>query len=219
MKKIILTAAAVFALSFANAQDKKGTSEGFAKGDVFISGTVGFGSEKSGEMKGSNFTFSPKLGYFVADNLALGLAIGIGNSTKDVMDVNGGSSVSASNKSTSFGAFGRYYMKTGKFAPFAELNVNFGNDKMGYTNYAGMDVAYPAPVDGKTMSINFVPGFNYFVSDSFALETSIGVLGYSSGSFTSPVENADGSFDTIKSTKTQIGLNLASINFGASYKF
>ena len=42
MKKIILTVAAVFALTFANAQDKKEGSEGFAKGDLYLSGTVGF---------------------------------------------------------------------------------------------------------------------------------------------------------------------------------
>ena len=46
MKKIFLTAAAVFALSFANAQDKKAASTGFgyAKGDFVLGGNIMFGS-------------------------------------------------------------------------------------------------------------------------------------------------------------------------------
>jgi outer membrane protein len=62
MKKIILTAAAVFAFSFANAQDAK--SFGFAKGDVLLGGNV------TSVTNGST-VISPMLSYFVTDKVAL----------------------------------------------------------------------------------------------------------------------------------------------------
>ena len=66
MKKIILTAAAVFAFSFANAQDSK--SVGLAKGDIYATGTVSSVSVSGGD---SETTFAPALGYLVTDNVAL----------------------------------------------------------------------------------------------------------------------------------------------------
>ena len=72
MKKIILTVAAVFALTFANAQDKKEKSgEGFSKGDLYLTGTAGFSSTKTGDAKSNGFTLSPGIGYFLSENLAL----------------------------------------------------------------------------------------------------------------------------------------------------
>ena len=66
MKKIILTVAAVFALTFANAQDKKeSTGEGFSNGDLYLTGTAGFSSEKAGNTKADGFTLTPGVGYFI----------------------------------------------------------------------------------------------------------------------------------------------------------
>ena len=62
MKKIILTAAAVFAFSFANAQDAK--SFGFAKGDVLLGGNV------TSVTNGQTVIY-PTLSYFVTDEVAL----------------------------------------------------------------------------------------------------------------------------------------------------
>ena len=66
MKKIILTAAAVFAFSFANAQDSK--SVGLAKGDIYVTGTV---SSVSTSGSDSATSFAPAVGYFLTDNVAL----------------------------------------------------------------------------------------------------------------------------------------------------
>ena len=65
MKKLLLSAVAVFAFTFANAQD----GEGFSKGDVFISGSVGFNSSKQGDAKSNEFSFSPAAGYFLTENI------------------------------------------------------------------------------------------------------------------------------------------------------
>lgn len=80
MKKIILTAAAVFAFSFANAQDAK--SFGFKKGDLLLSGNVS--SVTDGET-----VIAPKLSYFISDKIALEAGIasksgGVAGSSTDI---------------------------------------------------------------------------------------------------------------------------------------
>ena len=82
MKKIFLTVAAVFAFGFANAQEATTTDGGFAKGDLFLSGGIGFSSEKTGDVKSSGFNFSPAIGYFISENIALGARLDI-NSGKE----------------------------------------------------------------------------------------------------------------------------------------
>lgn len=208
MKKVLFSAVALLAFGFANAQEEEKGNEGFSKGSIFISGTVGFGSEKQDDVKVNEFTVAPKVGYFVSENIALGLGLGLGSGK---VDVDG--DTAAENKTTSFGAFGRYYLKTSKFAPFAELNVNYATTS---TEYMGTIVSGDlAPVgsgeDVNTFSVNLAPGFNYFVSENFALETSVGILGYSSSK-----EDVDGAEAV---SKFELGLDFASVNFGLVYKF
>ena len=60
MKKVLLSAVAVLALTLGNAQEK---GNGFSKGDVFVSGTLKFNSDsKITNYKEDNFTFAPSLG-------------------------------------------------------------------------------------------------------------------------------------------------------------
>ena len=69
MKKIILTVAAVFALSFANAQEKG--SEGLASGDVILIGAFNFSSSSTGGAKTDDLKLSPGVAYMLSDNLAV----------------------------------------------------------------------------------------------------------------------------------------------------
>lgn len=196
MKKIILSIAAVFAFGFANAQET--VSEGFSSGDVFITGTVGFGSSKSGDSKRTSFQFSPSVGYFVNSNIAVGARLGIFNikdETKGLDDV----------KSTSFtgGLFGRYYWNpASKFSIFGELGANYVTTK--YEN---------TPTDYKTdgFQVEFAPGISYFLNKNFAIEATWGVISYAS---------AKPDLDSSESTDTfSVGLNLSDVNFGVIYKF
>ncbi|MDH4403301.1 MAG: hypothetical protein QE264_03535 [Flavobacterium sp.] len=85
MKKIILTAAAVFAFSFANAQDKKGSSGNqTSKGKLLIEANTGnamlgntglYFTSFDGE---SSYNIGLDGGYFVMDNLALKAGLGYG---------------------------------------------------------------------------------------------------------------------------------------------
>ena len=143
MKKIILTAAAVFAFSFANAQEAK---MGLAKGDVFVTGSINTTSITNQD---SSTGIAPSVGYFVSDNISvlasldtskkgalkstmidlgaaynfnagnqfssrIGASIGLGNSTVSPVDY----------KSTTFTlGYGITYFVSSHFALIADLDV------------------------------------------------------------------------------------------------
>lgn len=213
MKKFILTAAAVFALSFTNAQDKKEKSgEGFSNGDVFLSGSVGFGSSKTGDAKENSFNFSPKVGIFVTENIAIGVELGLTTGKTD----NGGNGTSTTFtevKSNGFngGVFGRYYFVPGaKFAPFANLGFGFGSTK-NTTNSRLGSLSTSSETKDKTMNIGLGLGFNYFLTSNWALEASWAGLNYNT--------NDNGGNGADKTNSFGLNANTSSINFGMLYKF
>ncbi|WP_333694399.1 outer membrane beta-barrel protein [Flavobacterium sp.] len=196
MKKIILSLAAVFAFSFANAQEST-TDGGFAKGDVFVSGSFGFSSEKTGDLKSNGFEFSPAVGFFLTENIALGGRLGIMSEKNE----NG----SAETKMNGFGveAFGRYYMTpASKFSVFGELAVGIGSFKT--------EVG-PAETKSKTFGVNAGIGVNYFLSSNWAIEAGWAGLGYNTD------DNGGNGAD--KTNTFGLNVDLSSINFGLIYKF
>ena len=152
MKKVILTAVAVFGFAFANAQ-----TGGFAKGDAFISGALTVGSTKTGDAKASGFEIEPKVGYFVSENIAIGAKLGFG------------SNKIGDDKTNAFtaGAFGRYYFTpASQFSVFGQAGLDFTNSKAGdfKTNQVGANVGL---------------GLSYFLSNHFAIEATWAGLEYS----------------------------------------
>ncbi|MFD2890830.1 outer membrane beta-barrel protein [Flavobacterium chuncheonense] len=198
MKKVLLTAAAVFAFGFANAQEGESTIAGFSKGDVFVTGGVGFNSDKQGDWKSNEFTFSPAVGYFVSDNIALGARLNVMSGKSEFG--------SSEEKSSAFGAeaFGRYYMTpASKFSLFGELAVGFGSSKE--EDVFGDETKYNA------FGVNAGIGVNYFLSSNWALEASWAGLGYNT--FKEDTSGAE-SYDTFG-----LNVDLSSINLGLVYKF
>ena len=203
MKKILLSAVAVMAFGFANAQEATGT-KGFAEGDVFLTGSVGFGSEKTGDAKTSQFNISPKAGYFVTSNIALGVQLGYTSETET--DVNGlGETVDVDTNTFEAGAFGRYYFTPARdFSFFGQLSVGYTSSK---TEVEGEDGEYKE----NGFNLGLAPGISYFVSEHIALEATFGLLGYNT---------AKPDVDGAESTDTfNIGANFNDINFGIVYKF
>lgn len=203
MKKTLLSLSALFAFGLASAQEEPATA-GFNKGDVFISGTLSFSSQKDGDFKNNQFTVSPKVGYFVDQNIALGVSLTYLSATQDTFD---GDIGMYEQKTTAFeaGAFGRYYFNpASRFSIFAQLYA-------GYVSAKYEVEAFDTESKANGFGFEFAPGFNYFVSDHIALETTFGVLGYNT---------VKPDFDGAESTDTfNIGLDLANINFGIVYKF
>ncbi|WP_445722108.1 outer membrane beta-barrel protein [Flavobacterium sp.] len=196
MKKLVLSAVAVFAFTFANAQEGEGA--GFSKGDVFISGSVGFDSTKQGDAKSNEFTFSPAAGYFLTENIAAGVRLNV---------------VSGENTDEStysqFGAdvFGRYYFTPGsKFSVFGELAVGFGNEKT--EREIGL---VKVETKHSNFGVNAGVGVNYFLSSNFAIEAKWAGLGYNSRKLDADGADAQNSFG--------LAVDMSSINLGLVYKF
>jgi outer membrane protein len=162
MKKIILTVAAVFALSFANAQDKKEGSFGFGKGDIYLGGRVSYASEDDGTTKTTGTTLAPEAGYFISDNFAI--TLGLESTSFD----------NGVNKPSSFNVNlgGRYYF------------LNLGERFKTFTNF-GINIGSNDPDNGgdKTSTFGFRGGLgiNYFVTPKLAIDFGLSnVLSYQS---------------------------------------
>lgn len=209
MKRILFSVAALFAVTIAIAQESTSEGRGFAKGDAFISGAVGFGKTTTGDVSQSQFTIAPRVGFFVSDNIALGLELGYVSTTSDVGEYDpflGEYSYEVKNNTFAIGGFARYYSTPANdFSFFGQLSVAYASSKR--------EVSLPGTTADKAngFNIGLAPGISYFISDNFALEATIGLLSYNT---------AKPDYEGAESTDTfNIGLNLNNINIGATYKF
>ena len=204
MKKVLLSAVALLAFGFANAQEEEKGNGGFAKGDVFVSGAVTFGSSKTGDFKANAFEIAPKVGYFVTENIAVGASVGFQSLKFD----NG--AADATNSGLGLGAFGRYYFTPAdKFSLFAELGFD-------YTSYdeefdAETGTVYRGSFESKEIGLGLGAGMNYFVSSNFSIEAGVAVLGYSS--------NDNGGNGADKTNNFSFGGDWRAVTFGVNYKF
>ena len=194
MKKLLFAAVAVFAFGAANAQEE--SNGGFSNGDLYATGSLSISSTKMGDVKSDGYSFSPGVGYFVNENIALEAGLIVNKATMefegDEFEAKGfGGSVAAK----------YYFTPSNKFSFFAGVGVGYLTQKVGDTD----------TVDFNTLSVAAIPGVNYFVSDNFALQASLGGIGYSSSKF-----DVDGA----ESTNTfALGLDLTNVNFSLIYKF
>lgn len=200
MKKIILTVAAVFAMSFANAQDKKESSEGFSQGDLYLTGTASYSSDKTGDLKTNSLTLSPGLGYFITENLSLEGQVAIVSGK----DNDGFGNADSEVKTSGFGiAAGVKYFWT----PANKFSLSLG----GNVSYASIKIDDgTSDSTSKVIGVNVPLGLHYFVSDSFAITSSWGGLGYSS--------NDNGGNGAEKTNGFNLGLDMSNISFGLIYK-
>jgi opacity protein-like surface antigen len=151
-------------------------------------------------VKESSFTINPKVGFFVTENIAIGGQVGYTSATADVW--NGFDLVEEKSNMFAVGAFGRYYFTPANdFSLFAELGVDYAT---GTTEVDGTETG-----DVSGFGIGIAPGISYFIGSNWALEASVGLLGYSTVDFGG--DDNTNSFD--------LNLNLSNINFGVVYKF
>ncbi len=213
MKKLLLSALAVCAFTFSNAQEEKteGTG-GFAQGDMFISGSFGINSFKQDDFKSSEFSIAPSFNYFVSDNIAVGAKVGFASSKDAIISefqgIDLGGDFAASYNTIEFGAMGRYYFTpANQFSLFGQLGLDYGISTI--TELDGMDI----DEDNKFNSLNIGLGLgmNYFVSSNFSLEAGIGVLGYNTSKLDADGAEAANTFS--------FGANLTDITLGVNYKF
>lgn len=201
MKKIIFAAAAIFAFGLANAQDKKeSTGEGFAKGDIFITGAFSVNStnNKNTEIKTNSFEIAPQVNFFLTENISLGAMISYTsfkaeNATADIAD----------ESTIAFGLAGRYY-----FTPASQFSV-FGELAAEYRSMSDNLSDPTFKVNGFAAAV--APGIVYHVSNHWSLEAKWAVLGFSSEK-----ADVDGAENV---TAFAFGADLRDLSLGLNYKF
>ena len=157
MKKILLSALAVFAFGVANAQQEGGF--GFSKGDVIVEGNLTVNSVSKPEGNSTKTTtsygFTPAVGYFISDKFAVGL---------DLRILSQKGSGSAEKNTFGVGLDARYY--------FLDLGQRF---KVYGQGRIGFDSVNEKPGDAKSTDIGFNAGLgvNYFLTKSLAINFAV----------------------------------------------
>lgn len=184
MKKIILTVAAVFAMSFANAQEKEAKGFGFSEGNVFLEGNFAFSStnDKNAEIKENEMVFNPKVGYFISDKFAVGVELGIGSSKTTET---GEDDIKSSDFNV--GVFGRYYfLDLGeRFKTYTEFGLGMTSSKAGDEDFQKTN----------GFGIGAGLGMNYFLTPKMAISFGLSnVLSYQSSKSKADGDNGETSF-------------------------
>jgi len=168
MKKLLLiTAIAVFGITAANAQTEKGNwTFGGSSEFSFSSNTTKeeFEGEELGESKTSELSFTVDGGYFVINNLSVGLELRT-TSTKETYEVAGGED---EYKTTSFAILphATYFFKTeSSIAPFV-------GTKVGYVSVGGEDDI--DKYSGLAFGVN--AGLAYFINKNISVDLKVEYL-------------------------------------------
>lgn len=152
------------------------------RGNFMIGSRIAFSTAKSsvdvqsatGSIKGDGgssyqFNLAPGIGYFFADNLALGIGMDwIRTNSKTGVDLTGGTTVpqESNNNNVLFGPFIRYFIPFGDDkAVFLGTSVGFGNSK---NQFAANNVTQS--VNTSLLTIGVGPGFTIYSKNGLALE-------------------------------------------------
>lgn len=167
MKKLLFAAAFVAFGLTANAQEEQ--TFGFAEGDIIVEGNIGYNNttDNNTEEKTNVFTIAPKAGYFVTENLAVGVELAYMSSTQEVAGTD-----TADMSSFGAGVFARYYfLDLGKrFKTYSELGLGFASSKDNL-----------ADVKANGFGAGLGLGINYFVKENIAINFGLSdVLSYNS---------------------------------------
>ncbi|MCJ0743026.1 outer membrane beta-barrel protein [Pedobacter montanisoli] len=164
MKKVLLSLVAVAAITFgANAQTEKGK--------IMLGGNVGFNSTKVEGAAKSDVKFSvvPNVGYFVANNVAIGTGVGY--------TYNKAVSNSRQNEAFVVAPFGRYYVGlSDQFKFYGQLAVPmaFGTNKAVDANGdTGAKLG-----TSTSIGVNLAPGFAFYPTKRVGIELSVNGLDY-----------------------------------------
>ncbi len=172
MKKLLLSVAALLVSAVALAQTEQGK---FVIGGSSDLSFISTSSEVDGNDAGdsSEFEFSVDGGYFVIDNLAVGLGVDLAFGKEEEPGFE-------EEKSTTFlvGPFARYYFLEDKIRPFAQGSVAFGKNK----TEAGSN-----EFKSDAFAFGFDAGVAIFLNDNISIDAA---LGYARTKISPDVEGA-----------------------------
>src|SRR5690554_23685 len=177
MKKLILSIALLSGVAFT-------TQAQTEKGKFIVGGNASYSTSKTdaeGAKASHNFSIVPNVGYFVAENIAVGTGIGYQSSKA--------STASPIGKQEAFvvAPFGRYYTPVAdKFKFFGHLSVPMA---FGTTKATDSDLKV-GDKNGNSTSIGVAlsPGFAFYPSSKIGIEFAFNGISYNNQSF----EDANG---------------------------
>lgn len=224
MKKFLLFVALI-QMAFATAQTDTQDKLIIEKGTWNLGGSFSFGFGEREDLFGDRFqdtensfvAVRPNFGYAIGNNLLVGLGLDYQYSKGEgkLTEPDGITIISSgSNERTSIGFFP--YLRG--YLPVSAKLAFFGQAEMQYRVVtSNSDTTIPEPEfsedESRGFSVGVRPGLTYFISNSFALETTLGFIGYSRSEF----ENDEGR--DADSADFSFNLNSSEIFFGLSYYF
>lgn len=200
-------------------------------GTTLLSGSIGYSQEKreqkvsafstsSLEIKNEVANFAPSVGYFVADNLAIGVSLGATlRKYDDYYYVNGpyGPDYIVSEGKTrnlSGGVFGRYYKFVGeKVALYGQLGGGYQNVYIS----GSTDNGFPRGADNRQQGFyaSLLPGIVFFPTDKLGLELTL--RGATYNRLTDKRDNPSSSVEVKNTTSNlDLGFGLNDLNLGIS---
>jgi outer membrane immunogenic protein len=220
MKKVLMSLAFTTLVWAASAQWDAGKI--LATGGINFSTTtpktemkVGNNTTTADGIKTTDFGISLAGGYFIADNVAIGLGIGLDNSksTYETTDTE----YTYTDNIFSVSPFARYYIPySDQFSFFGQLSVGlgFGSSK---DEVVSGSTTTTQESSLNVMMIGLSPGFSYMMTERVALEMRYGFLGYTSS--TMKEEEANGDYEKDMTSSFGLNLDLNSLVFGISVLF
>ncbi len=176
MKKSILTLIAVVAFSFSYAQEKEAKKLGYSEGSSFITGSFKFEDNQAGSDRPLNVTIA--YNKFFMESVTYGISLGVNSNQMKANDYTLGVNLR------------KYYAAANQFSIFSQI---------------ASTLSIPAVKGGDDeFNMSVGPGFSYFVSENFVLETSLALLNFKTN-------NSVQSF-TVNS-------DLTNVKLGVAYKF
>ena len=181
MKKILLSLAFIATGVAAQAQEK---NYGFGEGDVLLEGSLKANTtdNKNTTLKTSDFSFTPKAGYFVTDNFAVGVGLNMGSSKNENYSDVTANTFTEKGSNFGFEVFGRYYfVDLNRFQPYAQVGLGYNSMKTERTSIInGVETKITNPKTNG-LGLNASLGFNYFVTPKVAINFGLSnVIGFNS---------------------------------------
>ena len=194
------------------------------KGTGFAGANISFGTSKQSSSSSSlnTFTFKPRGGYFIANNLAVGLEIPLnlsklrGESYYSWDTETGRYENSYGPKEFSFGlaAFIRKYVDVKpNFKFFLQANVLFQLNAFNIIDYDGYLIRTDVRLKGIGASVS--PGFAYYLSKHLGLEFSVPVLSF----FHQNYYDDDSYYNFQKTNNLSYALDNFTPNLGVNFHF
>lgn len=203
---LLFFALTIFSVTLSHAQGEKKKDEQsylFSKGDYYASGTINYSSFKNPESSDTQrLTLSPSVGYFISNHFALnaGLIFASNNGQSNI------NNAESEDKTTGITLGSTYFFSPKKQFTFSvKLEGVFSKRNVSLTNSFDGDI--------NSTQVILSPGFNYFISEHFALQLSTGALSY----VKSNTDNT--SLDSFNFSEFGANLSLSNIGLGVIYKF